>query len=172
MGWNQASFFLYAPNWAPVVSGVPEARTHLGASVRAHSAERRPDHDPRRAIQPSALRPWLENQGVAYDAGEDRFVRGRVQVGDFVEQEIDIQLLANDGEVTHLHIRFALSEETPVQCPQWCALIDRICSEWSMTIHSASEGPVGASKFLALLVSTPEWQEFSESLGWDAQPRS
>jgi hypothetical protein len=114
MAINQASFFLFPPQYGPSIDLDRSVKTVTGEPMRLIDSVLM---DAEASVVPtSRLRQWFESQGFSElerYGGLSVLYRGKEETFLGVQEEIVLSLPLDEDEICELYLRFLLTEKTP-----------------------------------------------------------
>jgi hypothetical protein len=165
MGWSDSRVTLFPPRWRPRTEVAPRGRTADGAPVHLLHAHR-DESVAGGLVDSEAVAEWLRERGFE---SRERFTK-IVTLG---REDLEIDLFADGGELSHAVITFGLSRESPARWEKWQTFVDEFCADWKLELADAEvDRKVGASELFHVLARTPSWQDFQHAFAWPSAIQS
>ena len=167
MAFNQASFFLFAPGFGPIVEHDHTAKTASGKTLEIISASSVDSTAPQ--VFTESLRQWFMDRGFAE---KERYgslqvlCRGHQTTFLGAQEQIVLSVPLDETVIQELYIRFLLTEQTPEHVADWCGLIVELGHDFGFQIMDESHGLLPCVDFLTVLARNWNFCSFQKNYGW------
>jgi hypothetical protein len=167
MAFNQASFFLFAPGFGPVVERDHTAKTASGKPLELVSATSIDSTAPK--VSTEDLRCWFVDRGFSEKeryGGCQVLYRGCQTTFLGTQELITLALPLDEDVVVELYIRFLLTEQTPEQISEWRNLMAELGHDFGFQIMGESHELLPCVDFPTVLVQNWNFCTFQKNYGW------
>jgi hypothetical protein len=112
------------------------------------------------SLQPAKVQEWLEERGFRVSEQDARRIV-------LVSENVEAFLAIKEAELADVILTFTLTRDSPAQWERWQALVDQLCTGWSLRLYDPKrDSLVNAGDLLPILADTQAWKNFERQFNW------